>query len=62
MSDNNANRDLSVWTLQLDMYGICEAKYDFAIIEKGHRFGLDLDMFWSCFGFNLESVLVSVWI
>ena len=25
----------------------------FDLIEKGHRFGLDLDLFWSCFGFKL---------
>ena len=25
-------------------------------------FELDLDLFWSCFGFNLEPALVSVWI
>ncbi len=24
----------------------------FTILEKGHRFGLDLDLFWSSFGFN----------
>ncbi len=28
----------------------------YTLIEKGHRFGLDLDMFWSCFGFDLESI------
>ncbi len=27
-----------------------------------HRFGLDLVLFWSCCGFNLESILVLVWI
>ncbi len=34
--------------------------WDNDLIEKGHRFGLDLDLFWSGFGFNLESILVSV--
>ncbi len=27
----------------------------FNIVEKGHRFGLDLVMLWSWFGFDLES-------
>ncbi len=31
-------------------------------LEKEHSFGLALDRFWSSFGFNLDSVLVSVWI
>ncbi len=30
------------------------------MIEKGHMFGLDLVLFWSSFGFNLEPILVSV--
>ncbi len=46
---------------------VCQSHYNsdigvFVILEKGHRFGLDLDLFWSGFGFNLESILVSVWI
>ncbi len=26
------------------------------LLEKGHRFGLDMDRIWPFFGFNLESV------
>ncbi len=26
------------------------------LIEKGHRFGFDLVLFWTCFGLTLESV------
>ncbi len=32
-----------------------------ALLEKGHSFVLDLVLFWSGFGINLESILVSVW-